>query len=200
MNSVASKIFKLITSTSEKLSNQFFPDLSYDENIFAKFGENGYSKAYYFEYISLIYSHISSILFVKHPDKSLQISKELLLMLNMHFSERLSNLNDEYDLLNLLVSRTIQYDQNGDLKILALNIQKRGYVFHGVYTANNPKELLLNNSQLFYFWLKDPLSKETPSEFDLNENEMLDYKEFLNSYVEQIIPLGKDLIEILNEL
>jgi hypothetical protein len=200
MNSIAPKLFELITSTSEKLSNKYFPDLSYDENIFEKFGEDGYSEAYYFEYICLIYSHVSSVLFVNHPDKSLQISKELLLLFNTHFNERLSQLNEDYNLLDVLVSRTIQYDENGDLKTLALNIKKREYSFRGLYMPNNPDELLINNSQLFYFWLKDPLSKDTPSKFDLNENEMEDYKEFLNSYVNEIIPLGKKLIEIFNEL
>jgi hypothetical protein len=203
MNSIAPKIFKLITSTSEKLSEKYFPDLSYDENMFVKyedkFGEDGYIKAYYFEYICLIYAHISSILFVKHPDKSLQISKELILLLNKHFSERLSILNDEYDYLNILLSRTIQYDQNEDLKTLALNIQKREYFFQGIYIPKKPKELLINNSQLFYFWLIDPLSKDTPSKFDLNETQMEDYKDFIDSYVGQIIPLGKELMEVLNE-
>lgn len=198
MKTTAIKIFELITSTSEKLANEYLPDYSCDE-IIEKFGEDGYTDAYYFEYTCLIYNHVAKILYVNKPTDCFEIISELLILLNDLFNERFQHLKRDNSLLDILNSRTIQYDTNGDLERLGLNIKKREYVFLGRYTPMNTNEPLLDNSQLFYFWIKNPLSKETPLAFDLSEGELCDYELFLDYYINQMVPFAKEFKDIVKD-
>ena len=191
------RIFNLISHHSEILSKKYFPDFSC-ENILDKFGEDEYERAFYFEYICLLYCHVSSILFANKPKIAIHIKTEICSLIQEHFNNRNWLIEQEIDLMHLFSKRLEQYYNSEDLKKFGLNIQKREYLPISNIILKNNHASLTDNSQLFYFWLIEPLFRDIPAKFELNKDEIEDYKLFLDTYVEQIIPLGKELVLIIN--
>lgn len=201
---ITSQIFSILIENSKNLS-ELIDTIDIDKigELDEKFDESYEEDAFLFESMALLYTHLSITLVNKRPDIWKETNVSLIFQITNYLDNIFLNRNLKINYIDLFLSRVIQFDEGGELKILLTNISKHNFlqVAENHYMAVlKQNEELLDNTKLFYFWNQEPLSIKKPSKYTLSESNQFCYKGFMERYYVVSRNMMNELINLTNNV